>query len=127
MSTNLKNDVYNVVCKTCKYCHWQLDAAGDEIDYLCSKQNNKIVDKYDRCNNWGTNFEAVEIPTPTGKPVKIAMNVQKWEKLTSGFTPGGDPAYICSMCQSKESEHIHGVESHTTWNYCPICGTKLEY
>lgn len=132
MSTNLKNDVYNavsaanVICLTCKYVQGRLNNSNDDIEYFCSKLK-RPVDKYDRCNDWNTNFETVEISTPAGKLVKIDMATQKWKSLTGSFTPGGDPAYIYPKCKSKESEHIHGIESHITWNYCPICGTKLEY
>lgn len=51
----------------------------------------------------------------------------RWKKIKGVFTPGGDPCYICPVCEDKESEHINGIEIRHEWNYCPICGTKLSY
>ena len=48
-----------------------------------------------------------------------------WQKC-GGFTPGGDPCYMCPICG--KSEHIYGIES--LWNFkteCENCGVKLKY
>lgn len=54
-------------------------------------------------------------------------NIMKWEIVKGVITPGGDPLYVCPICRSRYSEHINGVESHCHWNYCPVCGIRLEY
>ena len=50
----------------------------------------------------------------------------KWEHIEGVMTPGGDPYVRCSVCKSKESEHLIEIESRRHWKYCPICGERLD-
>ena len=52
--------------------------------------------------------------------------ILKWERIKGVMTPGGDPCVRCPVCKSRESEHLIGIESHRHWNYCPVCGERLE-
>lgn len=52
---------------------------------------------------------------------------RRWKRLPGGFTPGGDPCYICPKCQSTESIHVYGVENRKAFTYCPHCGERLDY
>ena len=49
----------------------------------------------------------------------------KWEVVHGVLTPGGDPLLRCSICKSRESEHLCGIECRTVWHYCPSCGAKM--
>ncbi len=51
----------------------------------------------------------------------------KWELVVGAITPGGDPMYVCPVCEDKKSKHINGVETHCHMDKCPVCGTKLIY
>ena len=50
----------------------------------------------------------------------------KWEVVHGCLTPGGDPYLICPFCHSEESGHLGGIEMPKHWNFCPVCGAKLE-
>lgn len=50
----------------------------------------------------------------------------RWEKVLGVLTPGGDPLVRCPYCKSRESEHLRGIETHMRWNYCPVCGAKMD-
>lgn len=40
-------------CKNCNYCHWELDGAGDDIDYRCIRDiYPKFVEPTDCCDCW---------------------------------------------------------------------------
>ena len=50
----------------------------------------------------------------------------EWEIVQGVFTPGGDPLKRCPYCKSPDSEHLDGIESRCQWNWCPVCGTKMD-
>lgn len=50
----------------------------------------------------------------------------KWETVKGVLTPGGDPLLVCGNCKSVDSEHLCGVEHPRVWNYCPVCGAKMD-
>lgn len=52
---------------------------------------------------------------------------KRWRRISGGFTPGGDPCYICPKCQSSESIHVYGIENRKAFTYCPHCGERLDY
>ena len=49
----------------------------------------------------------------------------KWEKISSGMTPGGTPMFVCSKCGG--SEHLHGVEYPRRKLVCDKCGCVNSY
>jgi len=52
----------------------------------------------------------------------------KWKKVDAKgmLTPGGTPIVTCSVCKSPYSEHLSGVEFPEKWDYCPVCGSKMD-
>lgn len=61
-------------------------------------------------------------PTVEAEPVVHG----KWETVHGVLTPGGDPLLRCPFCKSRESEHMGGIEFPIHWNFCPICGAKMD-
>ena len=61
---------------------------------------------------------------PTVDAVEVVHG--KWEVVHGVMTPGGDPLLRCSICKSRESEHLCGIECRTVWSYCPNCGAKMD-
>ena len=63
-----------------------------------------------------------------GVPSADAVEVRhgEWEVVSGVFTPGGDPLKRCPYCKSEESEHIDGIENQCRWNWCPVCGAKMD-
>lgn len=49
-----------------------------------------------------------------------------WAVMHGVFTPGGDPLLYCPYCNSRDSEHMGGIEMPENWNYCPVCGVKMD-
>lgn len=50
-----------------------------------------------------------------------------WKKVRGYATAGGAPVYECSICHSRQSQHVHGIEADDIWLYCPSCGARLFY
>lgn len=73
------------------------------------------------------NFARVVEHLRNTQPVDAVEVVRgKWEVVHGVFTPGGDPLLRCSICRSKESEHLCGVECRVVWHYCPSCGARMD-
>jgi len=50
----------------------------------------------------------------------------QWLKIHGVFTPGGDPAWFCSIC--KGDEHLYGIEClENKHEVCKNCGSHNEY
>lgn len=50
----------------------------------------------------------------------------RWIKSSKHvFTPGGDPLWKCSECY--RGEHVYGIESCESKEYCPDCGSRNLY
>lgn len=61
-----------------------------------------------------------------GDVVEIKQSRQgEWETVHGVLTPGGDPLKRCSICRSRESEHLDGIEYPSNWKFCPICGADM--
>lgn len=50
----------------------------------------------------------------------------KWAVMHGVMTPGGDPLLYCPYCNDRDSEHMGGIEMPKNWNYCPVCGIKMD-
>jgi len=103
-------------CYSCENCRRTVNEFGIADGYCCKlilgEYYSEIEDLYQDC------------------PLKKNdnNNIAKWKEVHGYCTPGGDPVYICSVCNSPESEHVYGVEhEHNFKDTCPVCGAKLKY
>jgi hypothetical protein len=92
-----------------------IDANAMREDWLENGENEYVYD---------TNAVLCSIDA---QPTVDAMEVVhgRWEKIIGVITPGGNPMVRCSVCKSRESEHLCYIAS-TPWRYCPNCGAKMD-
>lgn len=75
-----------------------------------------------------TGYQSNALHVITKQPAEDVATVRhgKWAVMHGVMTPGSDPLLYCPYCNSRDSEHMGGIEMPKNWNWCPVCGVKMD-
>lgn len=104
---------YSVRCNT---CHARGGAVGGRV----------MNERFTRCAqlpDWATTDKALEVKAIEAWNRRAEVVYGRWDDSGRYTFPSGDVAVRCTNCGCALTESEYRLY---TWNYCPICGAKMD-